>query len=143
MSVLRHLPAPASEPPYDDEHAGHGPVGLPSGAVQGTLALAFVLPSGLPATPAPPPDLRLVPRPAAEEDADAVDFGPQPTATAALPTARAWSARFAQAAWSPTAIAPITSNGFEETSITRSTGRPTLARRWRYTAGAGLKARTS
>ena len=55
MSVLRHLPAPASEPPYDDEHAGHGPVGLPSGAVQGTLALAFVLPSGLPAAPAPPP----------------------------------------------------------------------------------------
>ena len=86
MSVLRHLPAPASEPPYDDEHAGRGPAGPPSGAVQGTLALAFVLPSGLPAAPAPPPDLRLVPRPAAEDDADAVDFGPQPTPTAALPS---------------------------------------------------------
>jgi hypothetical protein len=97
MSVLRHLPAPASEPPYDDEHAGRGPAGLPSGAVQGTLALAFVLPNGIPAAPAAPPDLRLVPRPAAEDAADAVDFGPQPTSTAALPTARAWSARFAQA----------------------------------------------
>ena len=48
MTVLRHLPAPASEPPYDDEHAGRGPAGPPSGAVQGTLALAFVLPNGVP-----------------------------------------------------------------------------------------------
>jgi hypothetical protein len=65
--------------------------------VQGTLALAFVLPNGIPAAPDPPPDLRLVPRPAAEDDADAVDFGPQPTPTTALPAARTWSARFAQA----------------------------------------------
>jgi hypothetical protein len=97
MSVLRHLPAPASEPPYDDEDTGRGPAGPPPGAVQGTLALAFVLPNGMPATPAAPPGLRLVPRPTAEDDADAVDFGPQPTPTAELPTARGWAARFAQA----------------------------------------------
>ena len=54
-------------------------------------------PQRVPAAPVPPPDLRLVPSPAAEDDADAVDFGPQPTATAALPRPAAWSARFAQA----------------------------------------------
>jgi hypothetical protein len=97
MSVLRRLPAPACEPPYDDERPGGGPAGPPPGAVQGTLALAFVLPNGMPAAPSPPPGLRLVPRPAADEDADAVDFGPQPTSTAELPTARGWAARFVQA----------------------------------------------
>jgi hypothetical protein len=94
---------PVSEPPYDDEHPGiaaatrrawdHG--GGP--AVQGTLALAFVLPSGVPAAPVAPPELRLVPRPAAQDDADEVDFGPQPTGTAALPPLRRWSGQFAQA----------------------------------------------
>ena len=96
-TTLRRLPVPASEPPYDDERAGHhaGP-GVP--AVQGTLALAFLLPSGVPSTPVAPPELRLVPaRPEAEEEADAVDFGPQPTATADLPEARSWAGRFAQA----------------------------------------------
>ena len=97
VTPLRRLPVPASEPPYDDERTGHrdGP-GAP--AVQGTLALAFLLPSGVPSTPVAPPELRLVPaRPEAEEEADAVDFGPQPTATADLPEARGWAGRFAQA----------------------------------------------
>ncbi len=97
VTTLRRLPVPASEPPYDDERPGHdGSPGRP--AVQGTLALAFLLPSGLPSSPTAPPDLRLVPaRPEAEEEADAVDFGPQPTSTGDLPEARGWAGRFAQA----------------------------------------------
>jgi hypothetical protein len=96
VTALRRLPVPASEPPYDDERTGTRGAGVP--AVQGTLALAFLLPSGLPTTPVTPPELRLVPaRPEAEEQADAVDFGPQPTATADLPEARGWAGRFAQA----------------------------------------------
>ncbi|MEO7981022.1 MAG: Rv3235 family protein [Sporichthyaceae bacterium] len=96
VTTLRRLPVPASEPPYDDERTGHGGAGTP--AVQGTLALAFLLPSGLPSTPVAPPGLRLVmSRPEAEETADLVDFGPQPTATSDLPEARGWAGRFAQA----------------------------------------------
>jgi hypothetical protein len=97
VTTLRRLPVPASEPPYDDERAGsHGGAGVP--AVQGTLALAFLLPSGLPTTPVAPPGLRLVPpRPESDEQADAVDFGPQPTATTDLPEARGWAGRFSQA----------------------------------------------
>ncbi len=97
VTTLRRLPVPASEPPYDDERTGHGG-GAGSPAVQGTLALAFLLPSGLSSTPVAPPGLRLVPsRPEAEETADLVDFGPQPTATSDLPEARSWAGRFAQA----------------------------------------------
>ena len=108
-TAVRRLPLPAGEPPYDDE-LGHpattrtariGP-GIGSGAVvQGTLALAFVLPNGVPAVPeAPlelvaPPDLHLV----ADADAvlDEVEFGPQPTPRAALPEPRTWAGRFVQA----------------------------------------------
>lgn len=95
VTTLRRMPLPACEPPYDDE--GDARPAASSPAVQGTLALAFVLPTGVPAAPEAPPELRLVPRPEAEEDADAVDFGPQPTATADLPEARGWAGRFAQA----------------------------------------------
>jgi Family of unknown function (DUF6459) len=97
VTALRRLPVPTSEPPYDDESSG-GPAapGDPA-AVQGTLALAFVLPNGMPAAPLAPPGLRLVPRPEAEDDADVVDFGPQPTPTTALPPARGWAGRFTQA----------------------------------------------
>ncbi|HSR22458.1 MAG TPA: Rv3235 family protein [Candidatus Eisenbacteria bacterium] len=98
-SPLRRLPVPDREPPFDDEaprsSADRLP-GLATDAVQGTLALAFVLPTGVPATPAPPPDLRLV---AAEAsgDPDEADFGPQPTARADLPEPRQWAGRFVQA----------------------------------------------
>jgi hypothetical protein len=97
VTTLRRLPVPASEPPYDDERTGRdGGPGVP--AVQGTLALAFLLPSGVPSTPVAPPDLRLVPaRPESEDEADAVDFGPQPTATIDLPEPRGWAGRFSQA----------------------------------------------
>src|SRR4051794_24914618 len=97
VTALRRLPVPTSEPPYDDERIGRdgGPW---APAVQGTLALAFLLPTGLPSTPVAPPGLRLVPaRPEAEDAADAVDFGPPPTATVDLPEPRGWAGRFAQA----------------------------------------------
>jgi hypothetical protein len=94
VSTLRRLPVPASEPPYDDERSSPA-VAVP--ATQGTLALAFVLPTGLPAAATAAPDLRLVPGPEAEQDADAVEFGPQPTSTSDLPPARGWAARLAQA----------------------------------------------
>jgi uncharacterized protein DUF6459 len=96
-STLRRLPVPATEPPYDDEWGGAVPA-RPMDAIQGTLALAFVLPNGVAATPAAPPGLRLVATPPdADADADAVDFGPQPTGSFALPEARGWAGRFAQA----------------------------------------------
>jgi hypothetical protein len=104
--ALRRLPAPDCEPPFDDElgdlagvPGGRGTTGeARSPAVQGTLALAFVLPNGILSVPEAPPDLRLVPRPgAAEEDLDAAEFGPQPTPRSDLPEPRGWAGRFAQA----------------------------------------------
>ena len=104
LPAVRRLPVPQCEPPYDDE--------LPGGAtrtmatteapsrdapVQGTLALAFVLPNGLPAAPSAGPELRLVPElpdPATAVDAD---FGPQPTPRGELPDPRAWAPRLVQA----------------------------------------------
>lgn len=67
---LRLVPAPQPAVPYDDDrHAGamaapaaprsRSPT---SGAVQGTLALAYPLASGLPAVPTPSPRLRIVGR---------------------------------------------------------------------------------
>jgi hypothetical protein len=96
-SPLRRLPLPCSEPPFDDE-LGPGPAGWPARrptpfAVQGTLALAFVLPSGLPAVPEPPPDLQLIENNATTSD----EFGPRPTGRAALPAPRTWAARVVQA----------------------------------------------
>ena len=124
VTVLRQLPAPSCEPPYDDELDERADRGGPwsatasataiaggGGAVQGTLALAFVLPSGVPAVPVEPIGLRLVPslsspgsptspdpaRPDALEELDEVDFGPQPTSRAELPEPRSWAARLVQA----------------------------------------------
>lgn len=129
---LHRLPARQTEPPFDGV-AGppfDGVTGQPFakgvGArpriqpVQGTLALAFALPSGLPAVPATPelPDgvrrLRLVPalplgtaNPATAQDThqsrragrggDDESFGPQPTARALLPEPRVWAGRLVQA----------------------------------------------
>jgi hypothetical protein len=103
---VRRLPVPACEPPYDDELLGRDggssrPTrdGSAADAVQGTLALAFVLPSGVPTSPQAPPELHLVPalRPDAERDLDDAEFGPQPTSRCHLPEPRGWSGRFAQA----------------------------------------------
>ncbi len=80
------LPAPATEPPYDEPAGprlvGPGPAGPePAGPVptQGTLALNFVLPSGAPALPRP--RLRVVPEPPVEA----------PPPEAGLPAVKAWA----------------------------------------------------
>lgn len=97
---LRRLPVPACEPPYDDEGADPRrpvPSGPPGDALQGTLALAFVLPTGVPAVPDTPPELRLVPPTPAAEDLDEAEFGPQPTPREDLPEPRRWAGRLVQA----------------------------------------------
>lgn len=79
---LRLLPAPAFDPPYDDELPTRSPV------VDGTLALTF------PASPNPIP-LRLVP-PA--DGSDSADLDSRPAVDrAALPDPLQWTRRLAQA----------------------------------------------
>jgi hypothetical protein len=95
VSTLRRVPVPIAEPPYDDE-IGLSPRRLhstqeSSPAVQGTLALSFLLPSGLPATPEPPA-LRLAPP--MDDDAD---FAARPTPRSLLPDPRQWAAQLVQA----------------------------------------------
>jgi len=106
---LRRLPLPCSEPPFDDELSpGRGgwpprrsatvgvhrrPRDQVNAAIQGTLALAFVLPSGLPAVPEPSPDLGLI----ASDTCPPDEFGPRPTQRAALPAPRTWAGRVVQA----------------------------------------------
>ncbi|MDP9397536.1 MAG: Rv3235 family protein, partial [Actinomycetota bacterium] len=113
---LRRLPVPSCEPPYDDEIGSRSPRSSHpgAGATQGTLALAFLLPSGLPATPR---RLALASPDAVEQDdpdtgdpdygdpdsaddsADDADatFGPQATPRELLPEPRGWAARLVQA----------------------------------------------
>ncbi len=91
------MSAPSADPPYDDEPATERldrPTGVPD--TQGTLALRFVLPSGLSAVPDPVPP-RQVDRAARDEDEDRL-FDRQPTASHDLPEPRAWCTRLAQAA---------------------------------------------
>lgn len=93
VSTLRRVPVPVAEPPYDDElEPGGRPLHRPSQVLgsQGTLALAFVLPSGVPAIPRPA--LYLAPDPG-----DDPDFAPRHTSTAELPPPRGWAAQFVQA----------------------------------------------
>ena len=75
---LRLLPAPATEPPYDDERTDVAPT------IDGALALAF------PTSSAPLP-LRLVPPAQPGEDSDVR------SARADLPDPRQWTGRLAQA----------------------------------------------
>lgn len=107
---IRRLPCPVAEPPFDDEigrrptppglsPAASSPAVL-SPAVQGTLALAFVLPSGVPAEPDPPTTLRIVGGDgamAAASDTDLSFVDRQPTSAQRLPEPRRWAARLAQA----------------------------------------------
>ena len=99
---VRMLPAPQSQPPYDDE------LGERRGeaATQGALALTYVLPGGLPAVPEPPAQLRLLAdsdlvapgsRSDAEDDGLTTLTARRPTPGAALPEPRRWTARLAQA----------------------------------------------
>jgi Family of unknown function (DUF6459) len=89
-TALRLVPAPQTEPPYDDEVApasSHSLVSAKPSAVhgvQGALALNFVLPSGLPAEPYARA-LRLV-------ETSSPDLRP-----AALPDPKPWAARLVQA----------------------------------------------
>lgn len=84
VTVLRPAPrltsAPCAEPPFDDR--GPAPRAA-AAAVQGTLALTFTLPSGVPATPGA--RLRLVPPPA-----------PRPPSSGGRPDAHAWAAMLAR-----------------------------------------------
>jgi hypothetical protein len=101
---LRLVPAPSSAPPETDFGAGRPPGG-PSPYVQGTLALDYRLPSGLPAVPEIGPDLWLLPARRStqaalwlhpDRDPDDLD-GPAATARHDLPDPRVWAARLGQA----------------------------------------------
>jgi hypothetical protein len=99
MTPIRRLPAPAHEPPYDDELTEATPARLPVPETQGALALAFTLPSGAPMTPAPAlrsvVDRRLHAVPDPEDDENFFDR--QPTSRSALPDPVPVAGRFAQA----------------------------------------------
>jgi hypothetical protein len=114
-TTLRRLPLPVAEPPYDDDTGGSevSRASALAPTTQGTLALAFVLPSGVPAHPR----LRLVPAPhrapapSTDSDSDtdtdpdtdpgsapeSDDGGPRATPRRALPDPRPWAGRFVQA----------------------------------------------
>ncbi|MGH8825298.1 MAG: Rv3235 family protein [Jiangellaceae bacterium] len=116
------MPVPVAEPPYDDEAAPGrpDPTGppdphAPQHATQGALALAYLLPGGLPPVPEPAVPLRLVD--AARHDVPGRDdhredhgedrtartereitafAARQPTRSAELPEPRRWAVRLAQ-----------------------------------------------
>jgi hypothetical protein len=121
-TTMRRLPTPAVEPPFDDDSALDAR--LTTDAVQGTLALAFALPTGIPAVPPIPQSvqpersrLSLVPsltddkaldrglardpisgrRRCAARDDNTDDFGPQRTPRALLPEPKPWAGRLVQA----------------------------------------------
>jgi hypothetical protein len=98
--TLRLVPTPAWEPPYDEASEGATTESPRLPSAQGTLALTFLLPSGLPVVPESP-TLRLVgpPTPGAARLAEPDDdmFAPQPTPRADLPDPHFWAGRLAQA----------------------------------------------
>ncbi|MDX6285688.1 MAG: hypothetical protein QOG53_1173 [Frankiales bacterium] len=101
---IRLLPAPRTDPPYDDERDLEPLVTMSAGAVQGALALAFTLPSGLPAVPSPPrplTPLRVVPDSHRtgidDEDPDDPIVAPLITSRAELPDPRPFAGRLTQA----------------------------------------------
>jgi hypothetical protein len=93
LREVRRIPTPATEPPYDDEI--DRPADNPTDAVQGSLALAFHLPGGLPVVPAVP-TLRLLPRPP-DPETDPSYFARQQTPYGALPDPRIFAGRLVQA----------------------------------------------
>jgi hypothetical protein len=90
-ATVRRLPLPASEPPYDDELPVARDRDRATASTQGTLALAFALPGGVPAVPTAPAPLRLVPTRAEDDSA------PRPTSRRELPDPRVWAGRLSQA----------------------------------------------
>lgn len=102
--TLRLLAAPTADPPYEDGYdfdpalevgavSRHDPSPAEAAIADGqaTLDLSFVLPTGLAVRPEAATAAE-----ASEPDNGAFDR--QPTATVALPDARSWSTRLAQAA---------------------------------------------
>ena len=101
--VVRRLPVPVCEPPYDDELGPRPDRPTARGrhltVVQGSLALSFSLPGGAPAVPQAPAGLRLVRRTDARTPAGVSEewAEPQPTPRAQLPDPHGWAPRLAQA----------------------------------------------
>lgn len=86
--AVRRIPARPLEPPYDDERE----VALPTPLTEGSLALAFPLPSGVPAVPEGPARLRLVASAISTTDPDAESAGRH-----TLASPRPWASRLVQA----------------------------------------------
>lgn len=86
--AVRRIPARPFEPPYDDERE----VKLPTPLTDGSLALAFPLPSGVPAVPEAPSRLRLV-TPATGTTSPWAESADRPTLAAPRP----WADRLVQA----------------------------------------------
>ena len=101
-TTARRIPLPTREPPFDDER-GDSPVvsvGRPATSppvTQGSLALAHVLPGGVPAVPEPAAALHLVDLGAGGVSTPIPNRrGHVPGRPAEPPDARRWSARLAQ-----------------------------------------------
>jgi hypothetical protein len=102
-SAVRRVPLPACEPPFDDECRSDAPVVASSrvttrsaAVTQGSLALAHVLPGGLPAVPEPAASLRLVELTDDPSPTPTKRVRPGPARAGRLPDPRLWSARLAQ-----------------------------------------------
>lgn len=115
-SVVRRVPLPVTEPPFDDEAPARFEQAVPphedspQRGTQGSLALAYVLPGGVPAVPEPIPSLRLIDVMAHDEPGDddggtAAELAEpeitafaarRPTRSADLPDPKAWAVRLAQ-----------------------------------------------
>lgn len=93
----RRLPTPLTDPPYDDSPLPARALRSVEDAMDGTLALDFLLPSGLPAEPQPA-YLHLVSAPAPRQPLHADDEGrDRATARACLPSPSLSAARLVQA----------------------------------------------
>lgn len=88
---VKLYPVPQHEPPYEGDGGDVEVLGSPlppeRTPLQGSLALAFAMDSGVPAEPLSPPSLRLVPRTADEPEPD----------RAGLPDPQPWCGRLVQA----------------------------------------------
>ncbi len=127
---LRVVPAPSWEPPGQSPRRSGRPV---AAAVQGTLALAYVLPGGLPAEPAAP-DLALAPAPRrAWEPTDTDDEPPDHTARAQLTDPRMWAARLGQA------LLEVRSGSRPVTQLLRWTSASVYAELAQHRVGPGVR----
>ncbi len=133
---LRRAPVPLCDPPFEDEATGAGDRDRDGAfedhkahndrGAQGTLALAFAFPGGLPVAPDQPSDLsrgshrrlQMVPplerksgkRPGGRKQRRSEDdFGPRQTPRANLPEPKVWAGRLVQAMVEVTSgVRPVT-----------------------------------